>query len=228
MDFGNSGFGFDVVNGIHRVDNAPMGSGPGGKMTNRDRIQHHSVDRRNTHIFFAGVGFAAVCAILFHQFVLTAVIVVLLLWWASWSGNDKTREEHCEQDPVTGDWYPVDDVAKMMIGYGDMFAPFVERENRLIDILVSAKTLPPEMDDSTVRIECEEYDDAKTVFNIYIGTVNGVVAFFQKNLSDIAGAFGDPDRHDFHKVGEDENGWSIWQLTVYEMPKNISAGVAWE
>jgi hypothetical protein len=228
MRFGNSGYGYDLVNGLHRTEPEPQGSGQGGKMVNRDLIKMHEIDTRNEKLFFAGFVVAVLVAIVFRLFVLAVVIVVALLGWAAWSGSDGARDAHCVQDPATGDWFPADDTAKMMIGYGRMFEPFIERENRLIDVLVSGKTLPPEMSDSTVSIECSEYDDAKTVFEIHVAAVNGAVAYVKKCLPDIAGAFGDPDRYEFRKTGGDERGWSVWRLTVYEMPKNISAGVSWE
>ncbi len=228
MKFGDSGFGYDVVNGLHRVDTTPMGSGPGGKIVNRDRLKRHEVDSTNRKIFWALAIVAIVLLVLFHRIVIAGIIIAALVYWMYWSGSDTTYEELCEIDPATGQWFPVDDRAKAMLGYGDMFETFIDKENKLIDVLASAKTLPPEMDDSTVNIECEEYDDAKTVFAITIAPVNGVVAFIKKTLPDIAGAFGDPDRWEFHKRGEDERGWSVWQLTVFDQPKNIKAGVAWE
>lgn len=226
IEFGDSGYGWDAVNGLYKT-----GRGGGEPMTsktpNRQRFERHKVDMTNEKIFGAGVVCVLVLVLLFHWFVPAIALAGALVYWMYWSGLP-AREMYCETDPATGLEIAVDDGAKRMLGYGGLFRPFVDKENKLLDILVSAKTMPPEMNDTTVRWTCVEFDDAKTVFEIEVAPVNGVVSFIQKNLKDIAAAFGDPNRYEFHKKGDDERtGWSVWQLTVFDLPKNISAGVSW-
>lgn len=239
IQFGKSGYGWDVVNGIQKTgslgtDGMPLST----KTPNRARFARHKTDNRNFDIFWGCIGTSVVMAAVLHWFVPAVALFVGALYWAVWSTN--TGEElYCEPDPATGLMMPVDSRAEMLLQYGDYFRPFVDRENRLLDILVSAKTMPPEMNDETMRWECVEFDDAKTVFEIRTLPVNGMVSFFQTNMKDIAAMFGDPDRWDFHKLRDDEKdpkraaadmaeGVTAWQLTVYELPKNIRAGVAWE
>lgn len=234
MDFGNTGYSFDIVNGLQKFEGggAPMGSGPGGKMTNRDRLTRHEADNSLNKFFIGGV-VLGVGLLLFRMFALGVLVIAGMLYWAYWS--NRVLEEAVNIDPATGaqQWVdPADPRAKFVIGGWQVDEMWLARENQLIDILASAKTLPAEMDDSTVEIKCVEIEEAFTVFHISIAPVNGVVAFFQKSMKDIAASFGDPDRYEFVKIVPGEGdalppGWSLWRLTVYEMPKNISAGVSW-
>ena len=215
MRFGNTGYEYDIVNGLRRSPNdGPMGDGG-----NRDRFHRHT--RKYTQEIVFACGWAVVLLLFVGGMWVPAVLLAAaLVWWLWWSGS--AAERFLEVDPTTGEAVPVDDRAKLMLGYGAFEQPMLDAENRLLDLIVSARSLPPELCDATCSWECVEMDDAKWVFRIEIGSVNGAVPFFTKNAPEFAAAFGDPDRWDFQKQSE-----GVWTLTLYQMSGNTGAGVSW-
>lgn len=213
---GGSGYSYDVVNGLHRTpDNGSTGQTAG----NRERFQIHRRSYANERAF-AGLAVLAVLLLLARLWYVALPVVAGLVYWVYWSAEPASR--YLAVDPATGYEYATDERAKLMLGYGSLDLPYIQQENKLRSLIVSAKTLPPEMCDETCSWRCVELDDAKVVFEVRIGDVNGAVQFFQRAVKEFAPSFGDPDRHVFEKTAP-----SVWKVVFFSMPKDLSAGVSW-
>lgn len=214
---GGSGLSYDLVNGVHRTPD----EGDTGKTTdNRERFQIHKRSYRNESVF----GFLALVALallLLGRWYLAMPIVVGLVYWLYWSGAPASQ--YLAIDPDTGYEVATDPKAELMLGYGRLDLPYIQQENKLRSLIVSAKTLPPEMCDATCAWRCVELDDSQVVFEITVGDASGVVPFFKKSAKEFAAYFGDPDRHEFQKVAPKQ-----WRLVFFSMPQDPTAGVEWE
>ena len=214
---GDSGFSYDTVNGLHRT---PDGGATGKTADNRERFQTHKRSYANEKAF-AGLALLSVALFLARLWYVALPIAAGLVYWVYWSGEPASQ--YLGVDPATGYAYATDERAKMMLGYGTLDLPYIQQENRLRSLIVSARTLPPEMCDATCSWSCEELDDAKVVFEVRIADVNGVIQFFQNGVKEFAPSFGDPHRYEFEKVAP-----GTWRLVFFSMPKDLTAGVAWE
>lgn len=258
IQFGNSGYSFDVVGGLHKekTDISTEGGLAGTLASiagveqkgidpkdNRTRFALHQPDRTNENQAMAmGIGGALLVLVgifAMSGFLAKALCILAGLgllaavaWWAYKSQCilfDQCLTTNEQGFLEVQDWDGAEDMAKSILGGWSLYQkPFVAYENKLRSIIVSAKTLPPDMSDATVSWECVDFDESHYEFLVEVEDVNGVVPFFQKNLTEFAAAFGDPDRKSFRKIGMNpENGRSQWQLILYDMPKDIHAGVAW-
>lgn len=158
--------------------------------------------------------------------------------WLVWSGGPMEGDEVDEFGRPVPAWgagkylardadgtvYAADDRAALMIGYGKLEDDFIKMENRLRELIVGGKTLPPEACDENVSWKCVEIDDQHVRFVVTIRNVNGMVAWFHSAAPELRNAFGDPSRGgELVKMNNDGE----YSLTFYSMPGDTRAGVSW-